>query len=206
VKYFLLCTFVLVSVAHAEVYQWRDGEGMLHFGDKPPEDSNARQVEIKQNQNVILADNPQVNGNTQARAVSDRVDSLVCKAKAGNRLPRKLCDSSNKKQCLFRTDYLGRLVKPEAIKDEIAEQEFEQLKQRHVPGTLLWTYQSPSQEWDQGTGIRGYVLLKGKTERDLGYLIVVMYQGRPNLPPNGGPIFLPEKGRPKQCDQRDLFM
>ncbi len=41
---FVAILTALVSVVHAEIYQWRDADGKLHFGDKPPTDQQVRVV------------------------------------------------------------------------------------------------------------------------------------------------------------------
>lgn len=41
----LLCT----SVEAAEIHQWRDANGNLHFGDAPPESTQSQRVEVKPN-------------------------------------------------------------------------------------------------------------------------------------------------------------
>ncbi|WP_165856889.1 DUF4124 domain-containing protein [Marinobacter sp. JSM 1782161] len=46
----------LIAVAspalQAEVYQWTDDQGRVHFGDRPPEQGNARTMELRQPQKL----------------------------------------------------------------------------------------------------------------------------------------------------------
>ena len=43
-----ICVLILVShVSRAEIYQWKDADGRIHFGDKPQVE-NATSVEIKE--------------------------------------------------------------------------------------------------------------------------------------------------------------
>lgn len=46
-----LSIFLLSSlgISYAEVYKWRDKQGNLHFGDKPPLEVNAETVDVKIN-------------------------------------------------------------------------------------------------------------------------------------------------------------
>lgn len=37
------------SLCHAEIYQWRDKDGNLHFGDKPPPTAETKTVKLKIN-------------------------------------------------------------------------------------------------------------------------------------------------------------
>ena len=48
---FCLSVFLLGSlgISYAEVYKWRDNEGNLHFGDKPPLEVSAETVDVKIN-------------------------------------------------------------------------------------------------------------------------------------------------------------
>ena len=44
----LLAIGLLISgLTQAEVYQWRDENGNLHFSDEPPENQKSEQVELK---------------------------------------------------------------------------------------------------------------------------------------------------------------
>ena len=45
----LLSLFLLSTTSSAQIYQWRDKQGQLHFGDKPPAKVKAKQVEVKIN-------------------------------------------------------------------------------------------------------------------------------------------------------------
>ena len=49
--FFCFSVFLLGNLAtsHAEVYKWRDKEGNLHFGDKPPLEVSAETVDVKIN-------------------------------------------------------------------------------------------------------------------------------------------------------------
>jgi len=47
--YLLLAFLFLSATSTAQIYQWRDKEGQLHFGDKPPVEAKAKQVEVKIN-------------------------------------------------------------------------------------------------------------------------------------------------------------
>ena len=44
-----LSLVLLSSLCGAEIYQWRDKQGNLHFGDKPPADAKAETVKVKIN-------------------------------------------------------------------------------------------------------------------------------------------------------------
>lgn len=44
ITFFILCQ--LPQVAYSETYKWRDENGQLHFGDKPPEGKKADRIEI----------------------------------------------------------------------------------------------------------------------------------------------------------------
>jgi len=48
---FCLSVFLISSpgISYAEVYKWRDKDGNLHFGDKPPIEVNAETVVVKIN-------------------------------------------------------------------------------------------------------------------------------------------------------------
>ncbi len=45
----VLTLLVCSSSSFAQIYQWRDQNGQLHFGDKPPKEVDAEQVEVKVN-------------------------------------------------------------------------------------------------------------------------------------------------------------
>ena len=46
----LVLTFLVFSSScFAQIYQWRDKNGQLHFGDHPPKEVKAEQVEVKIN-------------------------------------------------------------------------------------------------------------------------------------------------------------
>lgn len=49
VKPYSLSLFLLFSSAllHAEIYQWTDANGKVHFGDKAPKDNKAKKIETK---------------------------------------------------------------------------------------------------------------------------------------------------------------
>ena len=51
IKFFLyhLGLILVSSLCHAEIYQWRDKDGNLHFGDKPPIVANTKKVNLKIN-------------------------------------------------------------------------------------------------------------------------------------------------------------
>lgn len=38
---------LVAGVAAAQAYKWRDGDGKLHFSDKPPPSANAEKIDIK---------------------------------------------------------------------------------------------------------------------------------------------------------------
>ena len=44
----LLLVILLALPAAAEIYQWRDDQGRLHFGDKPARNANAKPVALEQ--------------------------------------------------------------------------------------------------------------------------------------------------------------
>jgi len=45
----VILTLVLTSTSFAQIYQWRDKDGQLHFGDQPPKQANAQEVNVKIN-------------------------------------------------------------------------------------------------------------------------------------------------------------
>ena len=46
---FILALLLLSSFSFAEIYQWHDEKGQLHFGDQPPPKARAEQVKVKIN-------------------------------------------------------------------------------------------------------------------------------------------------------------
>ncbi len=56
----LLALTLTTGVSFAEIYQWRDENGQVHFGDRPPADAKTETVEVKVNsyQNVEVVYNP----------------------------------------------------------------------------------------------------------------------------------------------------
>lgn len=54
-----LCLILLSSLCYAEIYQWRDKQGDLHFGDKPPVEAKTKTVKVKINSydSVEIIDN-----------------------------------------------------------------------------------------------------------------------------------------------------
>ena len=59
-KYILYCSSLVLtsSLCFAEIYQWRDQDGNLHFGDKPPIEVQTNKVNLKINSydNVEIID------------------------------------------------------------------------------------------------------------------------------------------------------
>jgi len=47
--FILFFILVLSSVTSAQIYQWRDSNGQLHFGDKPPNQVNAEKITVQIN-------------------------------------------------------------------------------------------------------------------------------------------------------------
>jgi len=45
------CIVILItsSICYAEIYQWRDKDGTLHFGDQPPQEAESETVKVKIN-------------------------------------------------------------------------------------------------------------------------------------------------------------
>lgn len=60
----LICTLALVApgLIQAEVYTWKDAQGRTHFGDRPPADSGAQQLELE----INTIQRPQVEPNNSA--------------------------------------------------------------------------------------------------------------------------------------------
>ena len=57
---------LFASTLQADIYQWRDKDGNLHFGDKPPAEAQTKKVKLKINsyQSVQLGDNPLAQDNS----------------------------------------------------------------------------------------------------------------------------------------------
>lgn len=49
-----------MSQAHGEIYRWKDKDGNVHFGDRPPPEATTKKVEIKVNtyESVEVHNNP----------------------------------------------------------------------------------------------------------------------------------------------------
>ena len=44
-----ILAMIICAAAQAEVYTWKDAQGRTHFGDRPPVDSKAQQLELEIN-------------------------------------------------------------------------------------------------------------------------------------------------------------
>jgi len=62
------------SLSYAEIYQWRDKNGNVHFGDQPPTDADTRKVNVKLNtyENTEVIDSDQ-----WAKAASQKNNNSV---------------------------------------------------------------------------------------------------------------------------------
>jgi hypothetical protein len=46
-KRVIFLSLLLASAAHAEIYKWKDAEGMMHYSDQPPKGNKAEVVKTK---------------------------------------------------------------------------------------------------------------------------------------------------------------
>jgi glutaredoxin len=44
-----LAGVAFAALAATEIHQWRDADGQVHFGDRPPPDADAQQIEVRPN-------------------------------------------------------------------------------------------------------------------------------------------------------------
>ncbi|MES2825364.1 MAG: glutaredoxin family protein [Pseudomonadota bacterium] len=49
IKFFFICLFLFAGSASAEIYQWTDANGRVHFGDKPAKNVKAKAVKVEVN-------------------------------------------------------------------------------------------------------------------------------------------------------------
>jgi len=183
-----------VSIAHAEIYKCNDIYGVLQFSDKPC-GKNAQAVELE---SLNISSSP------EKVEHSDTLDLLICSGGQGTILPSKLCQSPGSSDCQFRSNYLRSIIiDVNTLNNDISETQIELIKKHAEPGTEIWEFGTRSNEWDEGTGIRGYVVIR-KTKAI--YFVPVLYQGLPNKQPSGDIRPLPLKGRDyKRCQDRSIM-
>ncbi len=64
----IICIYLaLTGTASADIYKWKDKDGNVHFGDKPPEDQDAGKLNVK----------PTVNGSSPGSAVSSNTKQVA---------------------------------------------------------------------------------------------------------------------------------
>lgn len=68
-------TFFLSTIISAEIYQWRDENGKLHFGDMPPEKQKTEKVELEP---LNISDEVRVD---EKRKTRERNEQLIEKQK-----------------------------------------------------------------------------------------------------------------------------
>ena len=195
-----LSILVLCSVAvstQASFYKCIDPNGKTIFSDKP---CGKEQQTIKINQTNTTTP---VEINSGDIKYSNKPDLLVCPGGHGTNLPAKLCNSSKSTNCQFETKYLKNVITDlQELKNELSDPEFDVVKKNLKSSDELWEFGTPGNEWDSGTGIRGYVVMK---KLNAVFYMAVLHQGYPNYPPNGSVAYLPKKGPPKKCKDRNIM-
>jgi Domain of unknown function (DUF4124) len=183
-----------VSIAHAEIYKCNDINGEVQFSDKPC-GRNAKAIELESSN---------INSRSERVDLNDNPDLLICPGEQGTNLPIKLCQQLGSTDCQFRLNYLRNIITDvNTLNNDLSKTQIDLIKKYTQPGTVIWEFGTRSNEWDEGTGIRGYVVLK-KTRAI--YFVPVFYQGLPNKLPNGDIRHLPLKGRDyKRCEDRNIM-
>lgn len=202
--YNLLLIFPIVffvSTTRADIYKCYDTNDRVHFSDKPC-GKNSQAVELEP-LNISPAGEKLIS-NIDNVKYSDRLDLLICSGDEGTILPIKLCQETIGADCRFHPFYLTRVVRDiDSLSTDISESQIDLIKKYSVTGTEAWEFATPSSEWNTGTGVRGYVVLKNETAM---YYVPVLYQGLPNKPPDGEARRLPLKSRDhKKCKDRSIM-
>ena len=188
------CILCSVSMAHAEIYKCTDANGKVIFSDKAC-GTNAHAVELAPLNTVSGADEIEY---------SDKADLLVCPGGHGTVLPSKLCKDPGRNDCQFRLGYLINLITDiNTLKNDISDAQIDLIEKYYRNGTELWEFGTPGREWDAGTGIRGYVVIR-RTKPV--FYMATLYQGLPSKGPNGSVRRLPLKGRHlKRCKDKSIM-
>ena len=69
----LLVSFVSGNAIAAEVYKWTDANGVVHYGDKPPEGQTAQTINVRETHNSGATQADPGPGGTQPEAASNAV-------------------------------------------------------------------------------------------------------------------------------------
>ena len=197
----ILPILFFASVSHADIFKCYDANGGIQFSDKPC-DGNAEAIELKP-LNISSGTKP-ATSNAGAVEFSDKVDLLTCPGGEGTNLPAKLCQKLSGAGCTFNSQYLKRIVTNiDELRADISEKQVELLKKYSGSKTEAWEFGTPSNEWDAGTGIRGYVVLKNESAK---FFVATLYQGFPNKQPSGQARFLSlDSGHLNKCSARTLL-
>ena len=68
ISFLILCPLLLVvGRSHAEIYTWKDAQGRSHFGDRPPAESQATQLQLR----INTYTNPEIQALNQPLSSSD---------------------------------------------------------------------------------------------------------------------------------------
>ena len=207
IKYFwlILILFIILFIfptSHAGLYKCYDQNGSVQYTDEPCE-GNSSTLNLEPLNINSDSKSSSTNVNSEDVKMTKRVDKLICKGGVGTKLPAKLCLGSQE-SCKFPTAYLKRVVTNlDKLKSSISEKQVELLKKYSGTKTEVWEFGTPSSEWDSGTGMRGYVVIKkGKGI----FFVPTLYQGFPNIPPAGHARMLPAVGKNyKQCTDRSIM-
>ncbi len=124
---FLLGTVLLTiitSLASAEIYKWRDKDGNLHYGDRPPADAETKQVEVKVNsyQSVEVIYSPDWFYKREKKTVNK--DVIMYSA--------EWCGICKKAKAYFRDKNIS-FVEHDIDKSKQAREDFDRLGARGVP-------------------------------------------------------------------------
>jgi hypothetical protein len=182
------------SAANAGIYKCSDADGQVMFSDKAC-DTNVNTIELKSLNTPAPEEKP---------AYSDKSDLRICPGGHGTILPEKLCDDTETTGCRFRSDYLRNIITDiGTLRNDISDAQVDLIEKNIRQGSELWEFSAPDNEWDAGTGIRGYVVISHFKPV---FYMVALYQGLPNKPPNGDVRYLPLEGRYlKACKDRTIM-
>lgn len=189
------------SVTLADIYKCHDTDGSVHFSDNP---CNEKSEPIELEPLNISSGTKSVSSDEGELEFGERVDLLVCPGGEGTKLPIKLCLNSSSLGCVFNNKYLKRVVSNiDDLKADVSQKQLTLLNEQYVSKTELWEFGTPGNEWDVGTGIRGYVVLNNvKAE----FFVAAIYQGFPNKPPSGQARLLPlDSTKHKKCSARTIL-
>lgn len=198
---FALTVFLLAAVgtANADYYKCKDKSGRTVFSDTPC----GAGVRVRETDSASSLPQESQQDTAEDMKYGDRPDLLVCPGDHGNTLPAKLCDSSQATSCYFKFEYLQNLLaNANDLKNDITESQANLIEKNVGNGDELWEFGTPGSDWDSGTGIRGYVVLRRLKAT---FYLAVLYQGIPNKSPDGGARYLPLKGRPTRCENRNIM-